>query len=99
MSERDKLGELSKLLGKLRFAVEGDDSHNADEAAEEIKTLARHLPEEFQVSALLAVARDTSQTGSRLAQLYLDRCFRLSDGDVGSAQDLEDQIRTLKDQG
>ena len=98
MSERDKLGELSKLLGKLRFAVEGDDSHNADEAAEEIKTLARHLPEEFQVSALLAVARDTSQKGSRLAQLYLDRCFRLSDGDIGSARNLEDQIRSLKDQ-
>ena len=99
MSERDKLGELSKLLGKLRFAVEGDDSHNADEAVEEIRTLARHLPEEFQVTALLAVARDTSQTGSRLAQLYLDRCFRLSDGDVGSARDLEEQIRSLKDEG
>ena len=99
MSERDKLGELSKLLGKLRFAVEGDDSHNADEAAEEIKTLARHLPEEFQVPALLTVARDMSQKGSRLAQLYLDRCFRLADGDVGSARDLEEQIRSLKDEG
>jgi hypothetical protein len=99
MSERDKLGELSKLLGKLRFAVEGDDSHNADEAAQEITTLARHLPEEFQVSALLAVAGDTSQKGSRLAQLYLDRCFRLADGDVGSARDLEEQIRLLNDEG
>ena len=98
MSERDKLGELSKLLGKLRFAVEGDDSHNADEATEEINTLARHLPEDFQVPALLAVARDTSQKGSRLAQLYLDRCFRLSDGDAGSARDLEEQIRSLKDE-
>ena len=97
MSERDKLGELSKLLGKLRFAVEGDDSQNADEAAEEITTLAGHLPEEFQVSSLLAVARDASQKGSLLAQLYLDRCFRLSDGDVDSARELEQQIRSLKD--
>ena len=98
MSERDKLGELSKLLGKLRFAVEGGDSHNADEAVEEIQTLARYLPEEFQVPALLTVARDTSQKGSRLAQLYLDRCFRLSDGDEGSVRDLEEQIRSLKDE-
>ena len=97
MSERDKLGELSKLLGKLRFAVEGDDSRNADEAVEEITTLAGHLPEEFQVSSLLAVARDASQKGSRLAQLYLDRCFRLSDGDVNSARELEEQIRSLRD--
>lgn len=98
MSERDKLGELSKLLGRLRFAVEGDDSRHASEVAEEIVALSRHLPEEFQVPALLAVARDVSQKGSRLAQLYLDRCFRLVDGDLSAARDLEEQIRSLKDE-
>ena len=98
MSERDKLGELSRLLGKLRFAVEGNDSQGAAEVGEEISTLARHLPDDFQVPSLLVVAQDTSQRGSRLAQLYLDRCFRLSDGDVNSAQDLEEQIRTLQGQ-
>ena len=98
MSERDKLGELSQLLGKLRFALEGQDSEGAGEASEEISTLARHLPEEFQITSLLAVAQDISQKGSRLAQLYLDRCFRLSDGDVSTAQALEEQIRTLNAQ-
>ncbi len=99
MSERDKLGELSRLLGKLRFAVEGQDSREVDAAADEISVLGRHLPEKFQVSSLLAVARETSQKGSRLAQLYLDRCFRLSDGDTSSAEDLESQIQSLKDAG
>ena len=98
MSERDKLGELSQLLGKLRFALEGQDSDGAGEASEEINTLARHLPEEFQITSLLAVAQDISQKGSRLAQLYLDRCFRLSDGDLSTAQSLEEQIRTLQAQ-
>ena len=98
MSERDKLSELSKLLGKLRFAVEGNDSPSADEAAAEISMLARHLPEEFWVLALLTVAKDTSQKGSRLAQLYLDRCFRLSDGDASSVRDLEQQIQSLETQ-
>ena len=96
MSERDKLGELSRLLGKLRFAVDGQDAQGANEVTEEISTLARHLPDEFQVPSLLAVAQDASQRGSMLAQLYLDRCFRLSDGDINSAQDLEKQIRTLQ---
>ena len=96
MSERDKLGELSLLLGKLRFAVEGQDSPGAEEAAQEITTLGRHLPDSFQVPSLLAVARDTSKTASRLAQLYLDRCFRLSDGDYRSAEDLDRQIRSLE---
>jgi len=95
MSEKDKLGELSRLLGKLRFAVEGQDSREVDEVTDEIGTLGRHLPESFQVPSLLAVARDASQRGSRLAQLYLDRCFRLADGDLRSAEDLEAQIRSL----
>ena len=98
MSEGDKLGELSRLLGKLRFAVEGQDSGMTDEAVDEISTLARHLPEDFQVLALLAVAKDTSQKGSRLAQLYLDRCFRLSAGDLNSAQALAAEIQTLQAQ-
>ena len=95
MSENDKLTELSGLLGKLRFAIEGLDEGTVDEVTDEIGTLTRHLPEEFQLSALLAVAKDTSQRGSRLAQLYLDRCFRLSAGDLSSVRDLEDQIQSL----
>ena len=95
MSEKDKLAELSGLLGKLRFAVEGLDEGTVDEVTDEIGTLARHLPDDFQVPALLAVAKDTSQKGSRLAQLYLDRCFRLSAGDLSSVQDLEEQIQSL----
>ncbi len=99
MSEADKLGELSRLLGKLRFAVEGRDSQGTEEAVQEITTLGRHLPENFQVGSLLAAARDTSQTASRLAQLYLERCFRISNGDMASAEDLDQQIRTLQGDG
>ncbi|MFQ6027388.1 MAG: hypothetical protein ACE5Q6_07840 [Dehalococcoidia bacterium] len=98
MSENDKLGELSRLLGKLQFAQEGRDSSMVGEVTEEITALARHLPEEFQVPRLLAAARETTTRGSRLAQLYLDRCFRLSAGDASSARELEDQIHSLQDQ-
>ena len=98
MSESDKLGELSRLLGRLRFAVEGSDRDTVDEVGEEIAVLARHLPEEFQVANLLAVAKDTSEQSSRLAKLYLDRCFRLSAGNALEAQELEEQIRKLRDQ-
>ena len=99
MSERDKLAELSRLLGKLQFAQEGSDASMTGEVTEEITALSRHLPEEFQVLNLLAAARETTGRGSRLAQLYLDRCFRLSDGDTTTAQSLEAQIRELKGEG
>ncbi|MCH7605684.1 MAG: hypothetical protein IH962_00885 [Chloroflexi bacterium] len=98
MSERDKLAELASLMGKLRFAVEGLDAVTIDDVSEEITTLARHLPEEFKLPTLLAVAKDTSQRGSRLAQLYLDRCFRLSAGDQSSAQALDAEIQSLESQ-
>ena len=98
MSEADKLAELAKLLGSLRFAVEGGDSGTVVAVSEEINTLARHLPEEFRLPTLLAVAKDTSSKGSRLAQLYLDRCFRLSAGDYSSVRNLEDEIQSLETQ-
>ncbi|NQW23938.1 MAG: hypothetical protein HQ475_10885 [SAR202 cluster bacterium] len=96
MSESDKLGELSKLLGRLRFAVDGSDKPAADEIGEEIAALARHLPDEFKVGDLLEVARDTSEKSSQLAKLYIDRCFRLSAGDSEAAKELENQILLLR---
>ncbi len=99
MSEGDKLAELSRLLGRLRFAQEGQDAATVGEVNEEIAALGRHLPDSFQVAGLLAAAQDLSSRGSRLAQLYLERCFRLSAGDSPSAQALEEQIRGLQAPG
>ena len=99
MSERDKLAELSRLLGKLQFAQEGQDEGMTGEVTEEITALSRHLPEEFQVLNLLAAAQEANSQGSRLAQLYLDRCFRLSDGDMGSVAALDVEIRELRREG
>jgi hypothetical protein len=99
MSEIDKLGELSRLLGRLRFAVDGADKSEADEVGAEITVLARHLPENFKVTDLLNVAKDNSERTSQLAKLYIDRCFRLSAGDAGAAAELDDQIQLLLDQG
>ena len=99
MSERDKLAELSRLLGMLQFAQEGSDANMTGEVTDEITALARHLPEEFQILNLLAAAKETTGRGSRLAQLYLDRCFRLSDGDTTTAQNLQAQIEELRGEG
>ena len=98
MSESDKLGELSRLLGRLRFAVDGADQSEADEVGAEITVLARHLPENFKVSDLLNVAKDNSERSSQLAKLYIDRCFRRSAGDAGAATELDAQIQLLMDQ-
>jgi hypothetical protein len=99
MSENDKLGELSRLLGKLQFAQQGKDRNMVAEVIEEITALSRHLPTEFQVSDLLAAAQEATGRGSQLAQLYLDRCFRMSAGDANRVRELDQQIATLQRQG
>jgi len=98
MSESDKLSELSKLLGRLRFAVDGSDQSASEEVSAEITVLARHLPENFKVGELLEVAKDNSERSSQLAKLYIDRCFRLSAGEELAATELDAQILLLKDQ-
>nr|MBC8280733.1 hypothetical protein [Chloroflexota bacterium] len=80
MSESDKLSELSKLLGRLRFAVDGADQAASAEVESEITVLARHLPENYMITDLLDVAKDNSDRSSQLAKLYIDRCFRRSAG-------------------
>ena len=98
MSESDKLSELSKLLGRLRFAVDGSDQSASEEVSAEVTVLARHLPENFKVGELLEVAKDNSERSSQLAKLYIDRCFRLSAGEELAATELDAQILLLKDQ-
>jgi hypothetical protein len=97
MSESDKLGELSKLLVRLRFAVDGADTAASDEVGAEITVLARHLPENYKVADLLIAAKDNSDRSSQLAKLYIDRCFRLSAGEAEAATELDAQIQLLRD--
>ncbi len=96
MNELDKLVELSKMVGKLRFAIEGADRQTCAETQEEIGLLGRFLPEHFDIPSLLQAVTDSSSKGGQLAQLYLDRCYRLSDGDDQAAQDLDEKIELLK---
>ncbi len=99
MSESDKLGELSKLLVRLRFAVDGADTAASDEVGAEITVLARHLPENYKVADLLIAAKDNSDRSSQLAKLYIDRCFRLSAREAEAATELDARIQLLRDQG
>lgn len=96
MGERDKLEELSRLIGKLRFALEGKDHRMVREAEEEVKVLARYLPQRYPVARLLEVARDPSLRGARLAQLYLEWCFSVAGGEEEQARQLEARIREME---
>ena len=92
MSEGDRLAELSRLLGRLRFAQEGNDIATIADVTAEMAALGRLLPQEFYIDALVAAAFDTSAEGAQLAQLYLERCYSLSSGNAEQTRRIDEQI-------
>ena len=99
MSEGDRLAEMGRLLGRLRFAQEGNDTEAITDITSEMTALGRHLPDEFSIGTLVAAAVDTGPVAAQLAQLYLDRCYRLSSGDTEQVRRIEEAIRNLERRG
>jgi hypothetical protein len=96
LGEKDRLNELSKLVVKFRYAVEGRDREMREEVSNELHILARFLPERYHVGKLIDAAEDSSSRGTRLAQLYLERCYGLSDEDAAKVEGLEREIRAME---
>ena len=99
MSEGDRLAEMGRLLGRLRFAQEGNDAAAIADIIAEMTALGRHLPDEFGIGSLVDAANDTTPNGVQLAQLYLDRCYRLSSGDTEQVRRIDEAIRNLQRRG
>ena len=49
------------------------------------------------MGALLTAAKDPTRLGGELAQLYLERCYKLTDKDDASLLILEERIRALRE--
>ena len=93
MSDRDKLGELTKLVGKLRFTMEGSDPRQTAEAKLEMQTLSKHLPDSYRIPRLIEVAESSVERGPHLTELYLERCYKLCDEDYLGLQKVEESIQ------
>ena len=92
MSEGDRLAEMGRLLGRLRFAQEGNDGPGIADITAEMNALGRQFPAEFSIAALIASASDPSNQGARMAQLYLQRCYSLSSGDAEEVRRIDAEI-------
>ncbi|HEX6512020.1 MAG TPA: hypothetical protein VF157_06970 [Chloroflexota bacterium] len=95
MGERERLGELAKLTGALRYALDGNDEHLAHETTERMRLLAKHMPAKYWAErAIEAAGRPGSEAG-RLSQLYLERGYKLLDEDYAAVAQLDEQIKGL----
>ena len=99
MSEQQRLAELAKLAGQLRYAVDGGDERQVVDLSAEMARLARHLPPTYGVDALVEAIKQKGSIGHQLSALYLDRCYKLSNEDYASLEQIDREIERLRHPG
>jgi len=96
LGERERLGELSKLMVNMRWAVESDDQSLLQQTESAMRALARYLPEWYRTDELLEAVKDPTSRGAELAKLYVERCYKLADEDYSGVRTVEEAIEQLK---
>ena len=95
-STADRLNELSKMMVRMRFASEGEDKQLQIDTELDMQKLAKFLPENYKLSVIIEISKDASSTGTKLAQLYLERCYSLSKDDHANVHILEAEIAAIE---
>jgi hypothetical protein len=98
MTERERLTELGKLIGMARYALDGHDTQLLNETKRKMQRIGGRLAEKYKTGELIDAAADPSQRGSRLAQLYLERGFKLLDEEYADIPRIERDIHDLQHQ-
>jgi len=96
MPDREKIGRLARLAGSLRYAIEGGDARSIDETLGDMQRVARHLGEKYRPQELIEAARSSGPSSSELAQLFIERCYKLVDEDYAALAEIDRRIETLK---
>jgi len=92
LGDRERVAELSKLIGSLRYGLEVHDGSMVQGAEERMRKVARHLPDSFRALELIKYAAEPGERSARLAELFLQRCFRLVEEDYAAVGEIERQI-------
>jgi hypothetical protein len=96
MSDSEKVGRLAKMTGTVRYAAEGNDRALLDDTVQEMQRVGRHLPFRYKVDELIAAASDPNARGGRLAELLLQRCYKLAAEEYDALKALDAEIDALK---
>jgi hypothetical protein len=93
MTEGEQLDELTRLTGRLR------DSLNAGAAdpdlERQMEALARLLPAKYRAERLADAARSPGASSQRLAELYLERSYKLLHEDYLDLERIDREIEAL----
>lgn len=96
MTDRERLAELSKLVGMARYALDGHDMALLQDTKKGMMRLANRMPEKYRSDELITAAVEPGERGAKLAQLYLERGYKLLDEEYADIPGIERSIRELK---
>ena len=96
MPDREKVGRLARLTGTLRYAVDGGDTRLIDETVADMQRVARRLPDKYRPAELIEAARSSEANAAQLAELFVERCYRLVDEDYAALADIDRRIEALR---
>lgn len=96
MTDRQRLTELSKLVGVVRYALDGQNTSLLQETRLRMQRIARQLPEKYRSVELIKAAISPQTNGARLAELYIERGYKLLDEEYADIPGIERSIRELQ---
>jgi hypothetical protein len=96
LGEGQKVEELAKLAGLLRYSTEIDDQFLQDETARRIRQIGSHLPSRYRIEELIEAARTEGDLGKRLCELQIERCYKLRSEEYSELADIELRIKQLR---
>jgi hypothetical protein len=98
LNDRDRLSELARAVGRMRYAIEGHDTSLMTETERGMRRMAAGLADKYRADQLIEAALQPDDRGARLAQLYLERAYKLLDEVYTAIPPIEQQIRELREQ-
>lgn len=96
MSEADRIAELARMTGQLRYAVQGRDEPLIAQAVADLERLGRYLHPKYRFDAFLTAARTGRPKAERLTELYVTRCYRICHHEFDALEALDGEIAALE---
>lgn len=95
LSEQEKLNQLTTLTGRLRDSLGTGEPDQ--EIERDMQTLGAGLPAKYHVGDLVVAAAIRGERGQKLAQLYLERCFKLYHEEYLDLERIDREIDEIAD--
>jgi hypothetical protein len=96
LPERERLEEIAQRIPQLRYAIECGDRAMLAATRRELRAIGAYMPPQFRLDELIEAASRPDPSGARLAELYLERGYKISSGNQDDVSALDQRIDALR---